>query len=222
MGSKLKAAAALFAASLSMAAAAQGPAKGKLLVAAPTMPDPNFKETVVLLLHHDENGTIGVAVNRPTWLEPREVAPDVGELGSYDGTVFHGGPLAPTQLIFLVRNPPTGTFDAPPITDEIYASGNLELLPRLAGAPDAGSGLRLYAGHLEWAAGQVEREVASKQWLVVEGSPDRIFSSDPEELWPRLSAQGDELLVERRWGSVEGRAADGRARAGTAPSAHGG
>lgn len=172
---------------------AQAPDKGKLLVATDDMLDPNYRQTVVLLLHHDGNGTIGVAINRPTWLGLEEVQPDVGPIDGFEGRVFRGGPLAPTQVIFLVRNPPAGAFDAPPILGRVYASGNLAQLEDLSALGDPA--IRLYAGHSEWAAGQLDREIAAGQWTVVDGSAERVFDVDTGEMWPRLSSGGPELLV---------------------------
>jgi putative transcriptional regulator len=195
MAWKLKAAAALLAVSLAGPLQAQAPEKGKLLVATEDMRDPNYRETVVLLLHHDEGGTIGVAVNRPTWLAPEEVVTEIGAIEGFDGKVFRGGPIGSTQLIYLVRDPPPGTFDAPPILDGIHASGNLELVQQLAAGAEGDRGLRLFAGHSEWTAGQLQREIARGQWVVVDASEDRVFSP-PGDLWRRMLTSGSELLVD--------------------------
>lgn len=177
------------------AAAQIEPAQGKLLVATPEIGDPSWAETVMLLLHYDENGALGIAINRPTWVTPQQVEPELGDVEGY-GTVYRGGPIAPTQMIFLVRDPSLETLEATPILDGVYASGDLQALSQLA--PAAGPGrLRLYAGHAEWLAGQLEREIADGRWTVVNGSADRIFSAEPERLWKELSSGGEELLVRR-------------------------
>ena len=174
-------------------AVAQSPAKGRLLVATADMADPNYRQTVVLLLHHDSNGTIGVAINRPTWLSVDDVRPEA-EPAAYDGDVFRGGPLAPTQMIFLVRDPPAGVFDGQPILDRIYASGNLEQLRALTGALGH-TAVRVYAGHSEWAAGQLDEEIRNGHWSVVDGTTERVFETAPEDMWPRYSTMDSELLV---------------------------
>lgn len=184
---------------------AQAPEKGKLLVATDSMRDPNYSQTVVLLLHHDSNGTLGVALNRPTWLAPQDVRPEVGELATYDGAVFRGGPIEPTQLIFLVRDPPAAMFEAPPVLDDTYASGNLQLLDELVGTGAMADSLRLYAGHSEWPAGQIEREIALGRWKVVDGNEERVFAADLEGLWRRMSTGGDDLLVDADALEADGR-----------------
>ena len=177
------------------AAAQLSPSQGKLLVATPEIGDPSWAETVLLLLHHDSNGTLGVALNRPTWVEPETVAPGLAEIEGYEGTVFRGGPVAPTRLIFLVRDPPPGMLDAAPILRGVYAGADFELLQPLASAVDAEHALRLYAGHAEWAPGQLEREIADGLWLLVDGSAERVFSPEPNDLWDALKDGGEELLV---------------------------
>ena len=174
-------------------------AQGVLLVATPDIGDPSWAQTVVLVLHHDSNGTLGVAINRPTRVGLDEVVPDL-DTGDYTGSVFRGGPVGPTQLVFLVRNPPLGLLQsAPLIVDGIRASGDLAALPRLVELGRAGDGdVRLFAGHVEWAPGQLAREIADGLWTVTTGSAPRVFSPQPETLWHRLRNAGDELLVERR------------------------
>jgi putative transcriptional regulator len=200
---KLKAGAlALLALSLALPLYAQAPAKGRLLVATPDLQDPDYRESVVLLLHHDENGTIGVTINRPTWLEPRAVVPELEDLDGYDGRVFRGGPLAPTQLIYLVRDPPPGAFDVPPITRDIYASGNFQLIHDLVALGGGQQRIRLYAGHAEWAAGQLEQEVADGQWVVTEASVERIFSTAPAGLWTEILAHASEIIVRNDGGGA--------------------
>jgi putative transcriptional regulator len=185
-------------------------AQGVLLVATPEIGDRSWEQTVVLVLHHDSNGTLGVAINRPTVVAPEEIVPDLGELPEAAGAVFRGGPVGPTQLVFLVRNPPSGMLQtAPLIVDGIYASGDLGSLPRLVEASDDGRRLRIYAGHAEWAPGQAEREVAEGQWTVTAGTAERVFSAQPEILWQRLQNAGEELLVDA--GSAAGNEASARA-----------
>lgn len=195
-----------FAAVLIAAAAVSPPAaaqsqlgQGALLVAKPGISDTSWKRTVVLLLHHDSNGSLGVAINRPTRVSPHELSPEL-ELPDYTGSVFRGGPVGPTQLVFLVRSPPPGLLDsAPVIVDGIRASGDLSAVSRLIelGGDNDGQ-VRLFAGHVEWAPGQLAREVADGFWTVTNGSAPRVFSPQPETLWDRLLNAGDELLVEDR------------------------
>src|SRR5690606_3841373 len=136
------------------------------------------------------------AINRPTRVAPQEIAPELG-LPGFTGSVFRGGPVGPTQIVFLVRNPPLGLLrGAPVIVDDIHASGDLAVLPQLVEQGAADGQLRLFAGHVEWAPGQLEREVSGGLWTVTNGSAPRVFSQQPETLWERLRNAADELLVD--------------------------
>ena len=187
----------LVGAALSLPAAAQPRVgQGSLLVSTDEIGDKSWSRTVVLVLHHGSNGTLGIAINRPTEVAPQEIVPDLGEVPGFDGRVFRGGPVQPTQLVFLVRDPPAGLLqDAPRILEGIYASGDLGVLPQLveAGGADA---LRIYAGHVEWAPGQLDREIADERWTLATGSAERVFAPNPSLLWQRLRNAGDELLVD--------------------------
>jgi putative transcriptional regulator len=169
------------------AAADSVPARGVLLVAGDTLEDPNFAATVVLLLHYGDEGALGVIVNRPTWVKPSQVLPDVEELADYDGTLYVGGPVAPAGIVALIRLPAgAASKDQLPILDDIYVSIDPEELASLVASADDASRLRLFAGHALWAPGQLEREIAAGGWRVVPGHAQLVFSSTPGTLWQSL------------------------------------
>lgn len=186
-----------------LAAQQSSPDAGKLLVASPDMKDGNFAKTVVLLLHSDSNGTVGVIVNRPTWVVPKQVDPDLDKLEGYDGKVYRGGPLAASQLVYLMRDPPSGAFKSKPIFDGVYAGGDTQQLESLAKGVGIDR-LRLYAGHAEWAGGQLEREIAAGQWVVVDGTAERVFTPQPALLWEQIVHKGSEVVVDARPASPPG------------------
>ncbi len=177
--------------------------QGALLISTDKIGDPSWSQTVVLLLHHDANGTLGVAINRPTEVALDEIVPDLGAMPGLADGIFRGGPVRPTQLVFLVRNPPANLLrNAPRILDGVYASGDLGALPQII-ETGGGETLRLYAGHVEWAPGQLDREFAEERWTVTLGSAERVFAPNPSQLWQRLRSSSEELLVERAPGLSE-------------------
>src|SRR5262245_26668350 len=102
-------------------AGAQEIANGSLLVASPELADPNFSHSVVLLLRRDDNGAIGVVINRVTSLAPGKVFPELAPtLGTYSGKLYRGGPLAPSRLLFLVRGLAAATVNGPEIVDKVF------------------------------------------------------------------------------------------------------
>ncbi|HEY8519887.1 MAG TPA: YqgE/AlgH family protein [Gammaproteobacteria bacterium] len=187
------AAAALLAAG---AAGAQSLRTGSLLVATPALEDANFAESVVLVLRHDEAGTIGVVVNRVTSLAPADVFPELAEpLAGYDGRLFRGGPVAPTQLLLLVQGLAAAVLGGPAIVDNIYVTADPDLLPELVALSEGDQGLRLYAGHAEWAAGQLAAEIQAGAWQVIDGSADLVFHPEPTRLWREALGQSADAAV---------------------------
>ncbi len=200
MKAHLKVAAALAFAVLAagpLAVRAQAPAQGKFLIASPDMKDPNFAKTVVLLLRSDDSGTLGVIVNRPTWVEPKQVDPDLDALQGYGGKVYRGGPVAASQIIYLMRNPAAGTFKSQPVFGEVYAGADDDQIPALAKQADP-SRLRLYAGHAEWEGAQLKREIAAGQWVVADAQAEDVFAKAPALLWDRIVHKGSEVVVDTR------------------------
>jgi putative transcriptional regulator len=184
---------------LACAVDAQEIADGSFLVASPELKDPNFSRTVVLVLRHDTNGTIGIVINRVTTLSPAKTFPEIAAgIGAYAGTLYRGGPVGPTRLLFLVRGLAAATVQGPEIIDKVFLSGDPESLPEIARLAAGPSELRMYAGHAEWTAGQLEAEVKRGGWRVVPATADQVFSDSLGKLWEQLLEQGDEVIVDAR------------------------
>jgi len=177
-------------------AAAQEIANGSLLVASPELADPNFSHSVVLVLRRDDNGAIGVVINRVTSLAPSKIFPELSPtLGSYAGKLYRGGPLAPSRLLFLVRGLAAATVNGPEIVDKVFLAADPDSLPeilRLSQGPDE---FRMFAGHAEWTAGQLESEVKHGAWRVVPATAEVVFSDKPTKLWETLSTRGDQVTA---------------------------
>jgi putative transcriptional regulator len=187
-------AAALAAASLGSARAADVHS-GQLLVASDNMQDPNFERTVVLVLHNDKSGTLGVMINRPTTLDAAKSFPELSYLSKDPGTVYFGGPVARTRLLLLMRNPPADLDKAAPIFKDVVVSADPDFL---RGKQAAQGELRVYAGHAEWAPGQLDREISAGAWHVVAGNGALVFSAKPLKLWNQARLLESGHVVDRR------------------------
>ena len=180
-------------------ATAQEVANGSLLVASPELADPNFSHSVVLVLRRDDNGAIGVVINRVTSLAPGKVFPELAAtLGSYAGKLYRGGPLAPSKLLFLVRGLAAATVNGPEIVDKVFLAADPDSLPeilRLSQGPDE---FRMFAGHAEWTAGQLESEVKHGAWRVVPATADLVFNDKPTKLWETLATRADQVTAGAR------------------------
>lgn len=148
---------------------------GSLLVATPLLIDPHFFRSVVLLVQHDEEGCVGIVLNRPTEHPVRDHLPEWAEVASAPATVYYGGPVDPAVAIGLSLTPsgmPTGV-------------AGLSMID-LGSPPDGhDQPVRIYSGYSGWGADQLESEISMGSWYVVQASPDDPFDSD-EEQWRRV------------------------------------
>lgn len=157
--------------------------KGVLLVASPSLVDPNFHHTVLLILQHGPGGTAGLVLNRSTDVMLSEAVPDVIALKGSRHRVFVGGPVAPTQLLMLFRltHPPA---DAQRVFDGVYVGGTHALLERIVTQPKPTETFRAFAGFAGWAPGQLEFEMQQGSWGVLPSDSFDLFDKDPATLWP--------------------------------------
>jgi len=177
---------------------ASGAQAGRLLVATPVLGDPNFKRTVVLLVEHeDEQGSLGVVLNRPTSIPVGQVLEPWTELATDPSVVFTGGPVSPNSALALAHVPgsdePVGwhPLDGAPAMTRLGLV-DLDAPPGLLAA--AIVSLRVYAGYAGWSAGQLQAEIEEGAWYVVPADPSDAFRPDPERLWAAvLRRQGGEL-----------------------------
>jgi putative transcriptional regulator len=161
------------------------PAKGKFLIARRGLPDPNFSKTVVLLIGYDEEGAMGLVVNRPTSMALSSVLPGFDESRDHDGTLFLGGPVARLSVFLLLRadeKPKESTH----IFASVYMSASKDTLRDKLQRRESKESMRVYAGYAGWGAGQLERELGRGDWYVAAADAVAIFDKDPADVWPDL------------------------------------
>ncbi|WP_336032430.1 YqgE/AlgH family protein [Geodermatophilus sp. FMUSA9-8] len=156
---------------------------GSLLVAMPALSDPNFAGTVVYVLDHNDSGTLGVVLGRPSQVEIRDVLPGWCDLAVEPGVFHVGGPCETDTALCLAACPGEGAEPAGlrRVAGDVYLV-DLDADPD---ALDGGlTGLRVFAGYAGWSPGQLAGELAEGAWACVPGSPDDVLSdlSGPE-LW---------------------------------------
>jgi putative transcriptional regulator len=171
--------------------------KGKFLVASRQLKDPNFAKTVVLLIEYDRSGAMGLIINRPTEMLLSAALPDMDELQDSTDTLFLGGPVGKSQILFLILsgNRPD---DSRPVFDDIYVSSSRALLQTMANGREPGKKFRLYAGYAGWASGQLDREVARGGWHILRADVATVFDKAPSEIWPELIHRSSALWVMAR------------------------
>ena len=160
-------------------------AKGKFLVASRRLNDPNFSQTVVLLIEYGPDGAMGLVINRPSTIKLSTVFPDVNELKQRKDTVYVGGPVSVNQMQMLIR-PPRAPAASVPVIKNIYLSSSWEVLERLIKKATAEEQFRLFAGYAGWAPNQLDFERNRGDWHVIEADADSVFAHDPKALWLEL------------------------------------
>ncbi len=170
---------------------------GRLLVATPALADPNFDRAVVLLLDHDEEGSLGVVLNRPTPVDVGDILEGWADYAGEPGVVFQGGPVSLDSALGVAVIPGGSAERAPLGWRRVHGAiglVDLEAPPELLAA--ALGSLRIFAGYAGWGPGQLEDELTEGAWYVVESEPGDVSSPAPERLWREvLRRQRNELAM---------------------------
>ena len=168
--------------------------RGRLILAAPALKDPNFDRTVVFIAEHSDEGAMGLVLNRPSEAPVNDAIPDlawVAETG--DEPVYVGGPVAPNGVIVLAEwSDPSQAVVL--VDDDLgFVPGDVEDTDALAAAVRRA---RVYAGHAGWGPGQLEDELAEEAWIVESPLREELFSDDPDGLWSAvLRRKGREFAL---------------------------
>jgi putative transcriptional regulator len=168
--------------------------QGKLLVAAPSLLDPNFARTVVLMLAHGDHGALGLVLNRPTVTEVSSPLPEWDDLATKPGVVFVGGPVSEGTICLArvkseVSVPSSGYL---PLQGTL---GTVDLEADPAFVAPWIERLRIFAGYSGWGEGQLESEMEAGAWWALDVSEDDIFSEDPGQLWKNVLRRQGGLLA---------------------------
>lgn len=157
--------------------------KGIILVSHPAMEDPNFRQTVVLIIDHNPTGSLGLVLNRPTDILLSQTLPSVAALKGTTHRLFIGGPVAADRMTMLVRlkEPQSGVTS---VIDGIYIGGSLDMLDRLISQPKPTESFRVFAGIAGWAPDQLAFELQQGAWVTLPADAADIFEKDPASLWP--------------------------------------
>lgn len=165
-------------------------AAGKILVARRSLEDPNFAETVIVLVQYDEEGTLGLIVNRQTKFTVSRLARDLEGARGRTEPLYLGGPVAVSGVMGLVRTS-AKLEDAKRVFGDVYMISNKTAIEKAIASNSDPKSFRLYLGYAGWDAGQLEFEMGLNAWDVLPANPAIVFDPHPETLWPRLSEQED-------------------------------
>jgi len=163
---------------------------GYMLISETELKDPNFFRTVVLLLNHDENGSMGLITNRPSNATLSDLSEDLTETSFSSYPVYIGGPVEQNYLFALHTGFPgnvksDGAIEA---AENIVFEPDFEVLRsnfnRLLETPETQvPSIRFFAGYAGWASGQLETELQRGDWVVIRAVSDLVFSDEPGKSW---------------------------------------
>ncbi|NWF73794.1 MAG: YqgE/AlgH family protein [Nitrospirae bacterium] len=156
--------------------------KGVLLVASPSLVDPNFHEAVVLVVEHGSGGTLGLILNRSTKVFLSEALPDLAVLKGTGYRLFTGGPVEPNRLLLLfrLRKPAIGVRS---VFDGVYVGDTPKVLEGIITQPKPTETFRAFAGFARWAPGQLGFEMRQGAWATLPPDSRGIFDDDPATFW---------------------------------------
>lgn len=167
---------------------------GKLLVSARGLGDPNFSESVVLLIERDDHGTVGLMINRRTKAPMSRVLQNLNAAKHGSDLVFLGGPVELDTVFGLFRSqkkPDEGTS----VLNEVYLVSSKELLEKTLADTSSPNDVHLYLGYCGWAAGQLENEVRLGGWWIFDANASLVFDSQPDSVWSRLISKTEQEIA---------------------------
>jgi putative transcriptional regulator len=156
------------------------PGKGRLLVSEPYLPDPNFERTIVLLCEHNDEGSFGFVLNKPSLVQIGDV---MGDLTDFSAPVYMGGPVQQDTLHYIHRLPDLK--DSIPITESIFWGGDFERLTFLLNTKQIDpQDVKFFLGYSGWSAGQLEQELEADSWIVNDQTSELlVFETNTEMMW---------------------------------------
>ncbi|MBI4904274.1 MAG: YqgE/AlgH family protein [Acidobacteria bacterium] len=158
-------------------------AAGKFLVAPRKALDPNFAETVVLIVQYDDDSTMGLIINQPSRGTVGQLFPQ--KKGLSGERVYVGGPVGRSGMLGLLRTKEKPA-DAQHIFEDVYLVADKKLFHESLATGAENKSFRVYLGYSGWAPGQLENELDNDMWHLFEGDVKTLFDRAPESIWPRL------------------------------------
>jgi putative transcriptional regulator len=178
------------------------PAPGMFLVAQRGLHGPYFGQTVILLLQHDANGSLGLIINRKFNLQLSDAVEDIDKAEASKHALFFGGPLG-THRVFMLMRHGDAADQAHQIAGDIYFSAHRDVLEDMLERKTPDSELRLFLGYSSWSAGQLAGELTRGSWHLAEGDSEAVFDAASHGLWEQLIETLEPSGIEVKRGKVE-------------------
>jgi len=174
------------------------PAPGMFLVAQRGLHDHYFGQTVILLLQHGANGSLGLIINRKFNLQLSDAVKDIDKVEAGKHALFFGGPLG-THRVFMLMRHGDATGQTHEIASDIHFSAHRDVLDHMLEHKTPDSELRLFLGHSSWSAGQLAGELMRGSWHLAEGDSEAVFDAASNGLWKQLIETLEPDGIEVKW-----------------------
>lgn len=159
------------------------PGQGRLLISEPSLQDFYFRQSVVLLAEHNQEGSFGLIINKPIQAKLNEVTKDFPD---FDAQMYLGGPVK-TDSIFYIHTLGKFIQNSIKIMDGLFWGGDIELLKEMMLLKNlTAKDIRFFIGYSGWASRQLDRELEERSWMVASTKVDQVIHSDPKRMWGRL------------------------------------
>jgi putative transcriptional regulator len=173
--------------------------RGQLLIAGPSLLDPNFQRTVVLVVEHSDEGALGLVLNRPSETTVGEAVSELEEMLDFGEPLFIGGPVQQSSLIVLAEFEDADRAALIAFEDiGVLGASDAGESPVQTGRPATRRG-RAFAGHAGWGPGQLDSELERGDWFLEPAQREDAFSEHPDDLWQSVLTRkgGSYALVAR-------------------------
>ncbi len=166
---------------------------GKVLIAQPFMEDPQFKQSVIVICEHTQDGSLGFVLNKPLKMNVNEL---VSEFPEQEFELYFGGPVA-TDTIHYIHNSRDLLEDSQEISKGVFWGGDFEKLKFLIRSELIKPGdIKFFVGYSGWSSGQLEDELKGNSWFMGEMDANYAFNSHSYSLWKKvLQVKGDTFSV---------------------------
>lgn len=163
----------------------EGSITNQLLIAMPGMADPNFSTTVTLICEHNDEGALGIVINRPLELKLgglfEQLDVENPDPGAADLPVLMGGPVGPERG-FVLHGPVNRYENTLPVSEDIHLTLSRDVIDEMA-TGDGPERTLVALGYAGWDAGQLEHEMLANSWLTVPATPDIVFDMPFDRRW---------------------------------------
>ncbi|HOW24926.1 MAG TPA: YqgE/AlgH family protein [Bacteroidales bacterium] len=169
------------------------PAPGRLLISEPSLTDFYFKQSVVLLAEHNEEGSFGLIVNKPIQAKLNEVTKDFPD---FNAQMYLGGPVK-TDSIFYIHTLGNVIENSIRIMDGLYWGGDIHRIKEMMILRQLNSSeIRFFIGYAGWESHQLDRELKEKSWVVSTTRAEQVIHTNPRVMWSDLMRSfGDDYAV---------------------------